>query len=98
MTFRRDLLKAVTLEPRSVSSIAHELGLKRDEIEEDMRHMIRSARAAGHQVIVDPARCRKCGFVFGEDKLSKPGKCPSCRGTWIYEARIRVEPAGQRDA
>ena len=98
MAFRRDLLKAVTLEPRSASSIARELGLKRAEIEEDLRHMIRSARASGHHVVVDPARCRRCGFDFGEDKLSKPGKCPACRGTWIEEARIHVRPGGDRDA
>jgi hypothetical protein len=44
-------------------------------------------------VIIEPARCRSCGFTFGEDKLSKPGKCPECRSTWLYEAQIHVEGA-----
>ena len=91
MTFRKDLLKILSAHPRSVSSIARELGLKRGDVEEDLRHMIRSARAAGHRVVIEPARCRACGFTFSDDKLSKPGKCPQCRGTWLYEAQVSVE-------
>ena len=53
--------------------------------------MIRSARAAGHRIIIEPARCRSCGFVFSEDKLIKPGKCPACRGTRLFEAQIWIE-------
>lgn len=92
MAFRRDLLNVLTGTPRSVSSIARELGLKRRDVEDDLRHAIRTAKAAGHRVIVEPARCRACGFIFGEEKLAKPGKCPACRGTWLYEPQIRIEP------
>jgi predicted Zn-ribbon and HTH transcriptional regulator len=91
VAFRRDLLKLLTAEPRSVSSIARDLGLSRRDVEDDLRHVIRSARAAGHRIIVEPARCRSCGFVFSEDKLMKPGKCPACRGTRLFEAQIRIE-------
>jgi transcriptional regulator len=74
-----------------VSAIARELGLRRGDVEDDLRHAIRSARAAGHRIVILPARCRTCGFTFGDDKLAKPGKCPECRGTRLYEAQIRVE-------
>ena len=90
MTFRKDLIKLLSAQPRSVSSIARELGLKRGDAEDDFRHLIRSARAAGHTVVIEPARCRACGFTFGEDKLSKPGKCPVCRGTRLYEAQVSI--------
>jgi predicted Zn-ribbon and HTH transcriptional regulator len=85
-------MTALSAQPRSVSSLARELGLKRGDVEDDLRHMIRSARAAGHRVIIEPAKCRSCGFTFGDEKLSKPGKCPQCKSTWLYEAQIRVEP------
>jgi predicted Zn-ribbon and HTH transcriptional regulator len=90
--FRKDLLALLDEQPRSASSIARQLGLKRRDVEEDLAHAIRSARAAGHRVLVAPARCRTCGFVFSEDRLGKPGKCPACRGTRIYEPQISVEP------
>jgi hypothetical protein len=91
MAFRKDILALLSVQPRSVSSLARDLGLKRGDVEDDLRHALRSARAAGHQVIVVPARCRTCGFTFDEEKLSKPSKCPACRGTRLYEAQIRVE-------
>jgi predicted Zn-ribbon and HTH transcriptional regulator len=93
MTLRRDLIALLSAQPRSVSSLARELGLKRSDVEDDLRHMLRSARAAGHRVAIEPARCRACGFTFAEDKLSKPGKCPKCRQSRILEAQIRIEPA-----
>jgi predicted Zn-ribbon and HTH transcriptional regulator len=90
MTFRKDLIALLSAQPRSVSSIARELGLKRGDVDDDFRHLIRSARAAGHTVTIEPARCRACGFTFGEDRLSKPGKCPMCRGTRLYEAQVSI--------
>jgi predicted Zn-ribbon and HTH transcriptional regulator len=93
VTRRRDLITLLTMRPRSVSALARDLALPRRDVEEELAHAIRSARAAGHRVIVDPARCRTCGFEFGEEKLSKPGKCPVCRGTRLFEPQIRLEPA-----
>ena len=93
MTLRKELLDILSTTPRSVSSLARELGLKRGDLEEDLRHAIRSARTAGHQIVIEPARCRSCGFTFSEERLSKPGKCPTCKSTWLYEAQIRVVPA-----
>ena len=88
--YGRDLIAILSSEPRSVSSIARELGLRKGDVENDLRHAMQSARAAGHHVAIQPARCRTCGFTFGEDRLSKPGKCPACRGTRLLEAQIRI--------
>ena len=84
-------MDVLSREPRSVSSLARELGLSRGDVEDALRHMIRSARAAGHRIVVVPARCRSCGFVFDDDKLTKPGKCPSCRKSRIFEPQIGVD-------
>jgi len=94
MAFRRDLLQLLFEGPRSVSSLARDLGLTRRDVDEDLRHLIRSAQAAGHHVVVEPARCLSCGFTFDDRKLVKPGKCPECRNTRIYEAQLSVVRAG----
>ena len=93
MVFRKDLLTLLSDQPRSASSLARQLGLKRGDVEEDLRHALRSARAAGHRVRVLPARCKACGFEFDETRLAKPGRCPACRGSRIFEAQILVEVA-----
>jgi hypothetical protein len=91
VAFRKHLLEILSAEPRTASSLARELGLGRRELEDDLRHMIRSARAAGHDVIVEPARCRACGYIFGEEKLAKPSRCPACKSTWLFEPLVHVD-------
>lgn len=90
MTVRTDLIRTLTAEPKTVSALARELRLTKGEVDDHLRHAIRSARASGREVIVDPAECRTCGFRFGEEKLTKPGKCPRCRGTRLIEARVSL--------
>lgn len=90
MTLRRQLIELLSDAPRSVSTIAREMGLRRSDVEEDLRHALRSAVAAGHRVEVIPARCKDCGFVFGDDRLTKPGRCPSCKRSRLFEAQIRI--------
>lgn len=91
MTFRKELLELLGTEPRSVSSIAREFGRTRQDVEDDLRHLIRSARAAGHRINVLPARCRTCGFTFDDERLSKPGKCPACGGSRLFEPQISIQ-------
>jgi hypothetical protein len=91
MTLRRDLVEILSAQPRSVSSLARELGLDRGDVEDHLRHAIHSARAAGHTVVIEPARCKQCGFLFAEDRLARPGKCPECKGTRLFEAQIFIQ-------
>jgi predicted Zn-ribbon and HTH transcriptional regulator len=90
MAFRRQLIDLLSHDFRSVSSLARELGITRGEIEDDLRHALRSARAAGHDIEIVPARCKSCDFVFSEEKLLKPGRCPACKGSRLFEPMIRV--------
>jgi predicted Zn-ribbon and HTH transcriptional regulator len=92
-TIRRQLIELLSHEPRTASSLARQLGLHRGDVEEQLRHALRSALASGHQVEVIPARCKQCGFVFEADRLSKPGRCPSCKGSRLFEPLIRMSNA-----
>src|SRR5436853_7619302 len=93
MAFRRQLIDLLSNEFRSASSLARELGMTRGDVEADLRHALRSARAAGHAIEPVPARCKPCGFVFGEDRLLKPGRCPECKGSRLFEPMIRIRRA-----
>ena len=93
MTLRRELLDRLAGASRSASSLARELGLRRGDVEEELRHTLRSAEAAGYTVEVVPARCKTCDFVFDQGRLTKPGKCPNCRGTRLYEPQIHIRTA-----
>jgi transcriptional regulator len=92
-TVRRQLIELLSHEPRSTSSLARELGLRRGDVDDQLRHAVRSAIAAGHLVEVIPARCKDCGFVFETDRISKPGRCPSCKGSRLFEPLVRLAGA-----
>lgn len=89
--FRKELLELLRAAPRSVEDIALALELEPRDVEDDLRHLLKSARHTGYRVTITPARCRHCGFRFHADKLHKPGKCPRCRQTWISPPLIQIE-------
>lgn len=91
--YRRGLRARLEARPHTVAEIAREEQMRPREVEDELEHLFRSVRRAGGQVRVEPARCRKCGFIFSEETLGKPSRCPECRGTWITEARIGLVPA-----
>jgi len=70
--------------------MARELGLRRGDIEAELRHALRSASAAGHRIEIIPARCKDCGFEFDVERVTKPGRCPSCKGSRLFEPLIRL--------
>ena len=90
MPYRKDVIAALMDGPRTASSLARELGLDRRDIEGELRHVLRSAQAAGRVVDIAPARCKTCGFVFDTDRLTKPGRCPACKGSRLYEPLISL--------
>jgi hypothetical protein len=76
-----------------------ELQLSVRLLEDDLRHVERSARGANERLVVEPAQCRSCGFVFRErasHHLHTPSRCPRCRSERIEDPRFRIEPAASR--
>ena len=88
--FRRDLVPLLLDKKMSLSEIARTVREKPKDVIEALTHLAKSSRHGDYELVMDPAECRKCGFEFGTDKFSKPGKCPKCRSTWIFEPLIGV--------
>jgi predicted Zn-ribbon and HTH transcriptional regulator len=91
MTVRQQI-EEMLRQPRTTSSIAHELKLTKDEVEDHLRHLLKSAKAADKDIRIEPARCRSCGYVFSKDKVTRASKCPECKGTRLYEPLIQIRP------
>jgi len=91
--FRRDLIAILEERPISLKELALLLDCPPRDLENDLKHLFRSLRNGPSSPAITPARCRKCGFLFEEHKLHKPGKCPRCKGTWISEPLIALKKA-----
>ncbi len=89
--FRRDLIDLLLGNPMSVSQIARAVKESPSQIADDVKHLLRSLKHSEFKAIIEPARCRACGFEFSEEKLTKPSKCPECHSTWVFEPKIGIQ-------
>lgn len=87
---RRDLIPLLLDQPRTLSQLAREVRSTPRDLAGDLAHLLRSLAHSEFVAEITPARCRKCGFTFGSDKLLKPARCPRCRGTWIAEPHLAL--------
>ena len=88
--YRRHLMQMLLNQPMTVSEIARRAGVLPGEVEQDLRHLVKSLRHGEHELLVTAAECRKCAFQFSQDKFRKPSKCPECRSTWIDEPMVEI--------
>ena len=88
--FRRDLIPLLLDQKMSLSEIARAVRETPKDVIDALTHLAKSSKHSDYVLDVTPAECRKCGFEFGTEKFTRPGKCPKCRATWIYEPLIGV--------
>ena len=89
--FRKDLINLLLENPMSIAQIARMVGEPPGQIADDLNHLFRSLKHTENKAVIEPARCRACGFEFAGVKVSKPSKCPNCHSTWLTEPRVRIE-------
>ena len=91
--FRKNLIPLLLDNPLSVTQIARLVGEAPRDVTSDVQHFLKSLKHTEYVASVTPAKCKKCGFEFGPEKLSKPSKCPECQSTWLTEPRITISTA-----
>lgn len=81
-----------TESPLTVTDICLVLDIKnRKLVSEDIEHVARSVRSKGKELVVFPASCGKCAFVFkGRKSVKKPSRCPKCKSEWIIPQAFQI--------
>jgi predicted Zn-ribbon and HTH transcriptional regulator len=78
-------------EPVSALEISGEVRIPEREVCGHLEHVRRTLRSTGQRLLVVPAECPECGFVFHKrDRLTKPGKCPVCGSSHISEPLFSI--------
>ena len=91
-TVRREIIDALREGPCSARDLSAAVSISEREVSGHLEHIQRSIHSAGQRLVVIPAVCKKCGFVFAKrEKLRRPGKCPVCKGESIQEPRFVIE-------
>jgi len=86
-TLRHAILAVLSSgDPVSALEISGAVRIPEREVYAHLEHVRKTLRATGRRLAVIPAECGGCGFVFHKrERLTKPGKCPVCRGSHISE-------------
>jgi len=83
-TIRDSLREELRHGPRSARELSSLVGATEKDVIHHLEHLERSLRRSGERLVVEPACCQGCGFVFRKrSKLTRPGSCPKCRGSRI---------------
>jgi len=91
-TIRQAIIEALHEGPCSARELSAAAGTPEREVPFHLEHIRKSITLSGQRLIVTPAQCKKCGFVFSKrEKLTRPGKCPVCKGESLREPRFMID-------
>jgi predicted Zn-ribbon and HTH transcriptional regulator len=94
-SLRAALEDALRMGPATTHQLSVIVSMKEKDVADHLEHIAKSAKAHGEKLVVAPAECMSCGFVFEDrKKLTKPGSCPSCKKTRITTPRFSLESTG----
>ena len=88
MPTRREMIAELlerTEYPLTAEEICEQLDIKkRSIVYEDIDHISKSVKRENKELLIRPATCGKCQFVFKVGKsVKEPSKCPKCKSQWI---------------
>jgi transcriptional regulator len=90
-TVRHEILSVLEQGLRSAGEISREVRISEREVYDHLEHIRKTASRSAKHLIITPAECRRCGFIFSKrERLRKPGRCPLCRGESIKESLFSI--------
>ncbi|HET6421166.1 MAG TPA: ArsR family transcriptional regulator [Geobacteraceae bacterium] len=91
-TVRREIVEILRRQEMSARQISSTIGISEKDVFDHLEHIRAMLHGKGTGISVTPARCMKCGFVFRKrDRLSKPGRCPVCRGEQVEDPLFSID-------
>ncbi|BDB99179.1 transcriptional regulator [Saccharolobus caldissimus] len=85
------LLLSYSDEPLSAREIMRRLDIRKEkEVYEHLEHLAKSGKRKDYVLIMIPARCKSCGYVFRSEKIKRPSKCPICKSEKIESPKFLI--------
>lgn len=91
LTIRQALRQVLQQQDYSVRELSQLLALPEKEILPHLAQLLRH-REPHCRWVIQPARCRRCGFVFQKrHRPQTPSRCPRCRHEGISPPRFFLQ-------
>jgi transcriptional regulator len=79
-TLRRRIVSLLKEQSYTGRELSGQLRITERDVFDHLEHIRKTMNKGDCRLVVTPARCNCCGFVFTKrGKLRSPGKCPLCR-------------------
>ncbi len=90
-TIRQNIISVIKGRTLSARGISAEVKVSEKEVYGHLEHIQKTINKGELTLVIIPAECRKCGFIFRKrEKLKKPGKCPVCNSELIQEPLFSI--------
>lgn len=90
-TIRHQMIAVLKKGEMTALELSQELRIPEKEVYDHLPHISRSVGARGEKLVIHPAECLKCGFVFKDRRrFTRPGRCPQCRETHLEKPAYQI--------
>jgi transcriptional regulator len=91
-TIRKEIIAELLQGTCSARDLSAAARIPERDVYNHLEHIHKSIVSSNLHLVITPAECKKCGFVFAKrEKLKRPGKCPVCKGESIREPLFAIE-------
>ena len=90
-TIRKQMILLLGKKEMSARELSQTVGIREKEVYAHLSHIARSVNARRKKLIIIPAKCLGCGYVFEKRKrFTRPGRCPHCKSEHIQNPVYRI--------
>ncbi|MBW2491232.1 MAG: transcriptional regulator [Deltaproteobacteria bacterium] len=90
-TIRKEIMLLLGDKEMSARGISSAVGIGEKKVYAHLFHISRSVKHQGKKLIIKPAECLGCGYVFEKRKrFTRPSRCPICKSEYIQNPMYRV--------
>lgn len=90
-TIRKQIIELLDNEEMSARDLSRILSIREKEVYTHLSHIARSVTAQKKKLMIIPAECLECGFVFEKRKrFTRPSRCPHCKSEHIQNPVYRI--------
>jgi predicted Zn-ribbon and HTH transcriptional regulator len=94
-TIRQQIIVLLIEKEMSARELSQAIGIREKEVYKHLPHIARSVAVQKQKLIIQPAQCLGCGYVFKERKrFTRPSRCPRCKKSHLDEPRYLISRQG----
>ncbi len=81
-TVREALRRVLREGPATARDLSRRVGIPERDVADHLEHLGRSLARGGERLVIEPAACFECGFVFRKRRrYTRPARCPHCHSS-----------------